>query len=145
MVNAVQQMVAPSEIPAGNTAFFRLIKRTFTKLQILLPGEVAAPNTTSGKTGTPVAQSAGTPFNVIINAVDANWNVVNVTDDCVLTDPADGGFVVDGTDNSQTGMNLIHGTGTLSVDFIASGSSQITASDADNNTITPDTSPTVTY
>jgi hypothetical protein len=111
----------------------------------LLPGEFAAPNTTSGKTGTPNAQSAGTPFNVIINAVDDNWNVVNVTDDCVLTDLADAGFVVFGTDNSQTGMNLINGTGTLSVDFIAGGSSQITASDADNNTITPDTSPTVTY
>ena len=38
MVGVKKQLVVPSELPAGNTAFFRLIKRTFTQLQILLPG-----------------------------------------------------------------------------------------------------------
>src|SRR5207247_1000232 len=55
----------------------------FTKLQILMPGETAAPGTTSGKTGTPTAQTAGTPFNVTVNAVDANWNVATTTTDTV--------------------------------------------------------------
>src|SRR6185436_1838396 len=32
----------------------------FAKLQILVPGETAAPGTVSGKTGTPSAQTAGT-------------------------------------------------------------------------------------
>ncbi len=50
-----------------------------TKLQLLLPGETAAPGTTTGKTGTPLTQSAGTPFTVIVNAVDANWNLVAAT------------------------------------------------------------------
>ena len=46
----------------------------FTKLQLLMPGETAAPGTASGKTGSPSAQTAGTSFNVTVNAVDANWN-----------------------------------------------------------------------
>ena len=53
-----------------------VVPAAFNKLQILLPGESAAPFTTSGKTGTPIAQAAGVPFNVTVNAVDANWNVV---------------------------------------------------------------------
>ena len=55
----------------------------FTKLQILLPGETAAPGSTAGKTGTPTARAAGTAFNVVVNAVDANWNVVNSVIDTV--------------------------------------------------------------
>ncbi|NNU33776.1 hypothetical protein HK413_05810 [Mucilaginibacter sp. S1162] len=53
----------------------------FNKMQILLPGESAAPGTTLGKTGTLAARVAGISFNVIVNAVDANWNLVaSVTD-----------------------------------------------------------------
>src|SRR5258708_6076430 len=52
-----------------------------TKLQILLPGEVAAPGTGTGKTGAaPTAQAAGVAFNVTVNSVDANWNVVSTTE-----------------------------------------------------------------
>src|SRR5439155_237099 len=62
----------------------------FAKLQLLLPGEIAAPGTATGKTGTPNPQTAGTAFNVTIRAVDANWNLVTtVTDTTSLnsTDP----------------------------------------------------------
>src|ERR1035437_8585651 len=38
------------------------------KLQLLVPGEAAAPGTTTGKTGTPTAQTAGTSFTVTVNA-----------------------------------------------------------------------------
>ena len=61
------------------------------KLQILLPGETAAPGTASGKTGTPSNQAANSPFNVTVNAVDANWNLVNnITHTVAIssTDPA---------------------------------------------------------
>ncbi|MDP9285387.1 MAG: hypothetical protein M3P41_10635, partial [Actinomycetota bacterium] len=52
----------------------------FAKLQILLPGETAAPGTASGKTGTPSAQTVGSSFSgVVVNAVDANWNPVSST------------------------------------------------------------------
>src|SRR5439155_2655276 len=36
----------------------------FSRLQLLVPGEMAAPGTASGKTSTPTAQTAGTAFNV---------------------------------------------------------------------------------
>jgi len=50
--------------------------QTFTRLQVLLPGETAAPGTPSGKTGTPAAQAAGVPFTVRIRACDDTWNTV---------------------------------------------------------------------
>jgi hypothetical protein len=134
-----------SQLGTTDVGFFRLVKRTFTKMQILLPGETAAPNTPTGKTGTPVIPASPTAFAVIMNAVDNDWNVVNSTDDCKLSDPDSNFVVVDGTDGDQTGMNLVAGTGTLHVLFLGSGSSQITATDADNVLITPDTSPVITY
>ena len=44
----------------------------FAKLQLLVPGETAAPGTTTGKTGTPTAQiGRHAAFTVTVNAVDA--------------------------------------------------------------------------
>ena len=48
-----------------------------------MPGETAAPGTATGKTGTPSARTAGTAFNVTVNAVDANWNLVSSVTDTV--------------------------------------------------------------
>src|SRR5262249_43043771 len=39
----------------------------FVKLQLLAPGETNTPGTATGKSGTPVAQTAGTAFNVTAN------------------------------------------------------------------------------
>ena len=47
-----------------------------TKLQVLLPGETSAPGTPTGKTGTPSPWTAGVSSAVIVNVVDANWNIV---------------------------------------------------------------------
>src|SRR5213075_2785757 len=55
----------------------------FAKLQILAPGESSVPGTASGKSGTPSAQTAGNAFNVTVNAVDANWNLVSGAGDTV--------------------------------------------------------------
>src|SRR5205823_1822445 len=61
----------------------------FSKLQLLAPGEIAAPGSATGKTGTPTVQTAGTAFNVSVNAVDANWNLINTNDTIAIaaTDP----------------------------------------------------------
>src|SRR5207249_692643 len=61
----------------------------FAKLQLLVPGETAAPGTANGKTGTPLTQTAGTSFNVTVNAVDSNWNVVS-TNDTIAISSSDG-------------------------------------------------------
>src|SRR5262249_19288159 len=65
----------------------------FAKMQILAPGEPAAPGTATGKSGTATAQAAGSGFTVTVNAVDGNWNVVNSapanTISITTTDPND--------------------------------------------------------
>jgi hypothetical protein len=141
-------LVPNSSLPAGPDAFFALVKRTFTKLQILLPGETAAPNTPTGKTGTPIAQHAdpgdgSEAFSVIVNAVDANWNVVNVQNNTIhLASTDSGNFLV--TD-IPADMPLSGGTVTFTVVFLANGSATITATDTTDGTKTPATSATVTY
>src|SRR5262249_55955520 len=57
----------------------------FAKLQVLAPGETAAPGSATGKTGTPNAQTAGTAFNVTVNSVDANWNLISTNDTVAIT------------------------------------------------------------
>src|SRR5213078_3460261 len=51
----------------------------FVKMQVLVPGETAAPGTATGKTGTPTAAGSGTAFNVTIRSVEADWNLVSST------------------------------------------------------------------
>ena len=51
--------------------------QSYVQLQVLVPGEVAAPGTGSGKSGTPTSQTVGVPFDVTVRAVDANWNLVS--------------------------------------------------------------------
>jgi hypothetical protein len=55
----------------------------FTRLQILLPGENAAPGTTTGKTGTPRAQTVGVPFSLTVRACDDTWNTVTSVSDAI--------------------------------------------------------------
>jgi hypothetical protein len=70
-----------TDTPA-TTAFYRVLKTpppppVYTKLQILMPGETAAPGTPTGKTGTPDPQTVALPFSITVNAVDNDWNRVS--------------------------------------------------------------------
>src|SRR5207245_2770818 len=85
MKTAGTQTVTASDVTDGTkspatSAVITINPGAFTKLQLLAPGETAAPGTGSGKTGTPTAQTAGTAFNVTVNAVDANWNLIATND-----------------------------------------------------------------
>src|SRR5205814_10121549 len=96
---------------------------TFVKLQLLAPGETAAPGTATGKTGTPTAQTAGTVFTVTVRAVDADWNfVTNVTDTVGITSS-------DSNASLPANAALAGGTKTFSVTLKTAGSSTLTASD----------------
>ena len=124
---------------AGSSAFYRLIKRPFSQLQVLMPGETAAPNTPTGKTGTPNIQAVGLPFTVTVNAVDADWNVVSSATD-----------TVDITSNDTTAglpadAALANGTGSFSFYFGQPGTNwTVTATDVTDPTKTANTgSPTV--
>ena len=108
----------------------------FAKLQLLVPGETAAPGTTSGKTGTPATQVAGVPFTVTVDAVDDNWNPVSSTNAIhfASTDPA----AVLPLDTA-----LADGTKSFSVTLQTSGRT-ITAMDLTDTSKTSSTSPPIT-
>ena len=125
-----------SKTAMSSAGFFRLIKRPFVKLQVLMPGETAAPNTPTGKTGKPDPQTAGTPFNVTVNAVDAVWSVVPSSDTINITSS-------DASASLPADNTLSGGTGTFSVTFSSAGSFTVTATDVTDATKTADTgSPT---
>jgi len=135
-------MIAQSALPGANASYFRLIKRPFTKLQVLLPGETAAPNTVSGKTGTPDQQFAGLPVVVTINAVDEVWNGV-ASSDTVSISSTD----TTATDNLLTPLPLdvalVNGKATFTVVFGTAGNWTVTATDVTDGTKTPGVSSTV--
>src|SRR5207249_3253795 len=106
-----------------------------TKLQILLPGEVAAPGTATGKTAaTPTAQTAGTATTngIVVNAVDANWNVVNsATPDVTITSTDSNAAIADDNGATAGNLTLVAGTRTLSgFTFKTAGTPTVTATDA---------------
>jgi len=104
------------------------------KLQVLLPGEVAAPGTDLGKTGTPTAQVAGTAITggIVVNAVDAYWNVVSTaTPNVVITSSDTNAVVADDNGDTAGQVTLVAGTATLSsFTFKTAGTNTITATDA---------------
>src|SRR5437667_450436 len=118
-----------------------------TKLQILLPGETAAPGTATGKTGSPSAQTAGTAIasGIVVNAVDANWNVVTTaTTNVTITSSDSNATIADDNGGTAGNMTLVAGTRTLSsFTFKTSGTRTVTATDA-AGTLTANTSPNVT-
>jgi hypothetical protein len=128
----VYALVAASALPSNSTGFYRLIKRPFEKLQVLMPGEASAPNTPTGKTGTPDAQSIGVPFNITVNAVDALWNVVKSTDMITITSS-------DATATLPADAALVGGTATFSIVFNDTGTWTVTATDVTDATKTANT------
>src|ERR1700688_3077558 len=127
---------------ATGTASLSVNAGTFSMLQLLVPGETAAPGTVSGKTGTPSTEYVNGPFKVTVNAVDQYWNLVNtVTDNVQITT----------TDTSATPpapSQLVAGTGTFSVTLVSvsynPATTTITATDITDSSKTASTSPAIT-
>ncbi len=111
---------------------------SFTKLQVILPGETAKGGTADGKDGTPYNQTAGTPFPITIRAVDAYWNVVSGIGDRVALTSTDAfaGLPAETT--------LVSGQLTFPGRLYKSGPQTITAHDVDNSAISDNTSGSVT-
>src|SRR5206468_2042499 len=101
-------------------------------------GETAAPGSATGKTGTPTAQTAGSAFNVTVNAVDANWNPVSSGSGTVAITASDANAALPGS------AALSAGTQTFSVTLKSSGSATLTATDTFDGLKIPNTSPSIT-
>lgn len=116
-------LLRQGDLPGPDAGFWRLVKREFKKLQILLPGETAAPGTPTGKTGTPIPQTAGVPFDVIVNAVDDNWNIASIALDVVRLTSSD-----EWAELPQQAA-LVRGTITFTVTLWTAGEQTITVTD----------------
>src|SRR5205814_2351763 len=110
----------------------------FAKLQLLVPGETAAPGSATGKSGTPTTSTAATAFNITVNAVDSFWNVVNAVSDTVDITSTDANATL------PADAALVSGTKTLSVTFKTAGSQTLTASDITDGSKSANTSPSMT-
>src|SRR2546427_1136687 len=125
-------------LSAGNYSFayvdgvLTVTAGTATKLLVLVPGETAAPGSATGKTGTPLDQTAGTAManGIVVNAVDANWNLVSSSTANVTFTTTDSNATIADDNGGTTGnMTLVSGTRTLSsFTFSTAGVRPITAS-----------------
>jgi hypothetical protein len=106
---------------------------TAVRLLVLMPGEIAAPGTPNGKTGTPTAQTAGTPFTVTVNAVDVNWNLAASTHTVAITS-SDTSAVL------PANAALSGGVGTFAVTFKAAGSWTVTVTETSASPLLSSTS-----
>jgi hypothetical protein len=114
----------------GTSEGFNVRANSFTRLQVVLPGQTPSPATPSGLIGTPTSQISSTPFSVSVYATDNWWNQVNSDHRVRLTttDPV-------GVTPSSTTMN--NGRATMNVTLFTVGTQTLTASDRDNSNTTP--------
>ena len=135
------QLISAKDLQPGNNAFFAAIKRTFTQLLVVLPGQTLAPNTPTGVTGTPTPvslSSNGGEEVVTVYAVDADFNPVSgVTDTVAITTTDTSAF----TPNNAA---LVNGVGSFNLYFQSTGSFTVTATDVTDSTKTASTSASVT-
>jgi hypothetical protein len=138
LVGMQAQLVATNDLTAGSAVFFDLIKREATQLQVLLPGETNAPNTTLGKVGTPATAAVGAEVDVTFNLVDATFHIISAVDALNIT-------TTDSSASISTGTpNLAAGTVTVPIYFNQSGSFTVSASDTTETNIVAGTSSTIT-
>lgn len=114
------------------------IGQSYSKLQVLLPGETEAPGTATGKLGVPHDQVVEVPFQVRIRACDSDWNTVtSITHGIELTSSNENATITGPT-------VLVDGVGVWTVTLNASGSWTVSASDITDTTIPQATSAYVT-
>ncbi|HXJ65850.1 MAG TPA: Ig-like domain-containing protein, partial [Actinomycetota bacterium] len=125
---------SPAIATGQPSASFAVDPGPAAKLQILLPGETAAPGTATGKTGAPTAQTSGVAMlnNVRVNAVDADWNMISSAAPDVAIGSSDVAAAI-ADDNGAGGGNLslVAGSGTLSSFTFWTGGSLQTLSATD--------------
>jgi hypothetical protein len=135
------QVVSSNELPAGNTAFLRLIHRTFTQLQVLFAGQTNAPGTLLGYVGSPTPTSVTGDSGlatVTINAVDPTFHIVSGISDSIsfsaTSDP-------DNTTLPTPPTFLVNGTLTTTVVIQQTGSFTVTVADTTSTNIASGTTP----
>ncbi len=132
-----QTITATSGAVTGTSNAFTVNAGAAVKLQILLPGETAAPGSATGKTGTPTGQNVGATVIATVNAVDANWNIVNTVTHTIAISSTDGAAGL------PANAALVAGTNTFNVTLNTPGAQTITATDQNGSPLTAATSSVV--
>jgi hypothetical protein len=114
---------------------------SFAQLQLLVPGETAAPGSASGYMGTPSMQDVNGAFNVTVNAVDQYWNLVNTATDTVEITSTDPQAALPSNAALQAGA----GTFNLTLETVSynPATTTLTASDVTNSGMSAGTSPPI--
>ena len=135
-----------SQLPGTSQGYFGLIQRVATQIQVLLPGQTNAPNTALGYTGTPTPISISgqglTTTTITVNACDANWNIVSVTDEIQITGSSDAAAYLPESNVFMTGgtAQFVDPNGIL---FQTTGLQTVTAGDISEPSFAPATSAAV--
>ena len=122
---------------SGSLCAAPAVAGSFSRLQILLPGETAAPGTSTGKTGTPSYQTANMPFTITVRACDSQWNLVNTVTDAIQI------LSTDASATLPASAQLQSGTRTFTVTLNAAGNFSLQAHDQSDITIPDGSSSTV--
>jgi len=101
----------------------------YSRIQVLVPGETAAPGTATGKTGTPNRQTANVPFSITVRACDSGWNLVPTTTNTIEIQASDASATL------PAPAQLVGGTATFQVTFNAGGTFTLLAHDQSDGTI----------
>jgi hypothetical protein len=133
-VGATKTVLVPkTTLPSTHASYFRMVKPVFSQLQILLPGETAAPGTPTGKTGTPTLEPLNAGFNITVNAVDEHWNIVPTATDTIAITSTDTAAVLPPNAALASGTVTFNG----SFQFSTPGTWTITATDVTAANIPP--------
>jgi hypothetical protein len=108
----------------------------FSRLMLLLPGEVAEPGgpEPDGKIGSPIPQTASLEFGAVIRAVDQFWNQINNSNEHVWLASDDDSITP--TNPLNNGQVLVSGQLTMPVFLTSNGFVTLTATALDNLDIT---------
>ena len=135
-----QALVATNALPGAKYGYFAIVQRTFSQVLVLLPGETNAPNTATGKIGTPISYSQSANGGAVqvtatVLAVDARWNPIPGINDTIAITDSGGGI-------DPNNAPLVNGVGQYSVYYFGNTGTgiTITATDTTTTTIPPDTS-----
>ncbi|HEY2956501.1 MAG TPA: FlgD immunoglobulin-like domain containing protein [Candidatus Eisenbacteria bacterium] len=101
----------------------------FSRLQVLLPGETAAPGSSTGKSGSAKSQVANIPFTITVRACDSQWNLVNTVTDVIEV------LASDESATLPSAVQLQAGTRTYTVTLNSAGNFTLYAHDQSDITI----------
>jgi hypothetical protein len=146
MFSGAQQLISTNDMTSREAEFFALLKRPFSQLLVVLPGQTLAPNTPTGTTGTPNTVSLsgnGGEEDVTVYAVDSDFNLVRGSTDSISltsTDPGTAGNLPppQAMVNGQATFNLANYPETFY--FFTAGTWTITATDTTTTNIQANTS-----